>query len=62
MTLKLLKALKTLKQTSLLLIPLLLTPLSLTNKLRQLPLPLKLFKSGSAITFNNLNNPKFNKY
>jgi hypothetical protein len=60
--LKLLKALKTLKQTSLLLIPLLLTPLSLINKLGQLPLLLKLPKSGPAITLNNLNNPNFNKY
>jgi hypothetical protein len=60
--LKLLKVLKTLKQMFLLLIPLLLTPLSLTNKLGQLPLLLKLFKSGLIITFNNLNNPNFNKY
>jgi hypothetical protein len=60
--LKLLKALKTLKQTSLLLIPLLLTPLSLTNKLGQLPLWLKLSKSSPAITLNNLNNPNFNKH
>jgi hypothetical protein len=60
--LKLLKALKILKQTSLLLIPLLLTPLSLTNKLGQLPLLLKLSKSSPAITLNNLNNPNFNKY
>jgi hypothetical protein len=55
--LKPLKALKTLKQTFLLLIPLLLTPLSLANKLGRLPLLLKLFKSGPAITLNNLNNP-----
>jgi hypothetical protein len=60
--LKLLKVLKTLKQTSLLLIPLLLTPLSLANKLGQLPLLLKLFKSSPAITLNNLNNPNFNKH
>jgi hypothetical protein len=60
--LKLLKALKTLKQTSLLLIPLLLTPLSLANKLRQLPLLFKLFKSGPIITLNNFNNPNFNKH
>jgi hypothetical protein len=60
--LKLLKVLKTLKQTSLLLIPLLLTPLSLANKLGQLPLLLKLFKSSLTITLNNFNNPNFNKY
>jgi hypothetical protein len=60
--LKPLKVLKTLKQTSFLLIPLLLTPLSLTNKLGQLPLLLKLSKSGLAITLNNLNNLNFNKY
>jgi hypothetical protein len=47
---------------SLLLIPLLLTLLSLINKLRQLLLLFKLFKSGFIITFNNLNNPNFNKY
>jgi hypothetical protein len=47
---------------SLLLIPLLLTPLSLVNKLGQLPLLFKLFKSSLIITLNNLNNPNFNKY
>jgi hypothetical protein len=46
----------------LLLIPLLLTPLSLINKLGQLPLLLKLSKSGPIITLNNLNNSNFNKY
>jgi hypothetical protein len=60
--LKLLKVLKILKQMSLLLIPLLLTPLSLANKLRRLPLLLKLFKSGPTIILNNLNNPNFNKH
>jgi hypothetical protein len=57
--LKLLKALIILKQTSLLLIPLLLTPLNLANKLEQLLLLLKLFKSSLTITFNNLNNLNF---
>jgi hypothetical protein len=47
---------------SLLLIPLLLIPLSLVNKLGQLPLLLKLSKSGLAITLNNLNNSNFNKH
>jgi hypothetical protein len=47
---------------SFLLIPLLLTPLSLTNKLGQLLLLLKLFKSSLTITLNNLNNPNFNKH
>jgi hypothetical protein len=47
---------------SLLLIPLLLTPLSLVKKLGQLPLLLKLFKSSPTITLNNLNNLNFNKY
>ena len=59
---KLLKALKTLKQTSLLLIPLLSTPLSLANKSGRLPLLLKSSKSSSAITLNNLNNSNFNKH
>jgi hypothetical protein len=47
---------------SLLLIPLLLTPLNLFNKLEQLPLLFKLFKSSLIITFNNLNSLNFNKH
>jgi hypothetical protein len=47
---------------SFLLIPLLLIPLSLINKLKQLLLLFKLFKSSLIITFNNLNNSNFNKH
>jgi hypothetical protein len=47
---------------SLSLIPLLLTPLSLANKLGQLLLLLKSSKSGLTITLNNLNNLNFNKH